>query len=444
MILSDDWSIVLCILVVAVKDTYGQTKPSNAVAEIGGGTTLSCSDSLLDPNWIMSKDGNSTNQLLIAPSCIVNTNLQNHYAVDKTGGPPFVCNLIVFNVTMDQAGVYWCTGSGDRSYALLTVLDSTPTMTYNNTPNVMEGNSVVITCSLNYNGSVEPAPTLRPYFYWTNNTGNNASNVYNQPPTINSVLSELTVTAGQADIMPYTCHVYLQLIPSVTPGYASNTPSVHINASSPNITVMYAPSTPVITSMPEIIVINGVSCGISVLTCSSTGNPTPNYRWYDTADNVILSTTNTLTLAEVNRNYRCEAHNTIPNMMYNASATFTISEYNCASTAKCCVFPRDEMTSVTVEGCNNATVCDCSNGTSGIRLICNATTFPNASHVWSGPEIEPIDSPFYDKVTANGTYRCTAYFDQTLSNYTGDVNFSNGTNDSTVSQCCKYIAAIYS
>lgn len=95
-------------------------KASNAVAEISGEAIFNCSGTSFLPNWIMSKDGTSTNQLPIAGSCVVNANVQNHYKPEQTGRP-LVCNLIVFNVTMEQAGVYWCS-EGIPSYALLTVL----------------------------------------------------------------------------------------------------------------------------------------------------------------------------------------------------------------------------------------------------------------------------------------------------------------------------------
>src|SRR6218665_2164280 len=101
------------------------------------------------------------------------------------------------------------------------------------------------------------------------------------------------------------------------------------------------------------------------------------------------------------------------------------------------------MTSVMIEGCDCGTLCDCSQGRSGIKLICNATTFPNASYMWSGSDVQPTNSPVYDKVFNNGIYRCTAYFNRTLSNYTGDVIFPTGTNETTVGRCCKYVYNLY-
>lgn len=96
-------------------------KPSNAVTEIGGRAIFNCTGSAFRPNQLLSKDGTSTNLLGIAGACILSAGLQNHYNTELIGGPT-VCNLIVFNVTVEQAGVYWCGGNSDPSYALLTVL----------------------------------------------------------------------------------------------------------------------------------------------------------------------------------------------------------------------------------------------------------------------------------------------------------------------------------
>src|SRR6218665_3799412 len=108
----------------------------------------------------------------------------------------------------------------------------------------------------------------------------------------------------------------------------------------------------------------------------------------------------------------------------------------------CAEFPRNETTSATEGGCDNGTLCDCSQGNSELSLNCNAKTFPNASYLWIGPDGQVFHSQVYDHITMNGTYVCTAYFNRTTSNYTGDVIFPIGTNDTTVLRCCKYIITI--
>ena len=100
----------------------------------------------------------------------------------------------------------------------------------------MENDSVIIECVLNYNGSMPPAPTLQPYFYWTNSNGQNVSSSYDST-TENTAISQLTAIAGRQDIMPYTCHVYFQPMPPTNTGYANNTPTVSNNASSPIVDV---------------------------------------------------------------------------------------------------------------------------------------------------------------------------------------------------------------
>jgi len=369
--------------------------PSNTVAEIGKQVKLNCTATAAIGYWLLSKNGVATDEVAIAgPGCSINAPFADHYAVESLGGGT-TCNLIVSNITMGQAGVYKCSELPNNALSILTVTDSFPVITVSATGTVVENDSVIIECVLNHNGSMPPAPTLRPYFFWTNSNGQNVSSSYNST-TQNTAVSRLAVTAGQQNIMPYTCHVDLQLIPQTTPNYDNTTPTVNSSASSTVIVVEYGPSTPNITSRPDVITITGVPCDISVLTCSSTGNPAPSYRWYDSAKN-ILNTTNTLDLAEVNRNYTCEAYNTIR----HESATYTFSKDKCTSTGQCCVYPRDETTSVTAKDCyNNGTLCDCSQP-GAIILICNTTSYPNASFMWNG---QATDSPIYDGVTKNETY----------------------------------------
>src|SRR6218665_363452 len=118
------------------------------------------------------------------------------------------------------------------------VLDTSQNATYNTTEGVVvEKDNVIIECALNYNGTKSPAPTLRPYFYWTDFSGQNVSSSYDSM-TDTTAVSQLTVTAGRQDIMPCTCHVYLQLLPPTNTGYASNTPPFSYSATSPIIRVL--------------------------------------------------------------------------------------------------------------------------------------------------------------------------------------------------------------
>ena len=101
----------------------------------------------------------------------------------------------------------------------------------------MEMENVVITCSLSYEGSVAPAPTLRPYFYWKDFNDRDVDSDYDST-TENTAVSQLIVTAqAHFNITPYTCHVYFQLMPPDTASYANNIPSVDISAMSPAIEV---------------------------------------------------------------------------------------------------------------------------------------------------------------------------------------------------------------
>lgn len=102
-------------------------------------------------------------------------------------------------------------------------------------------------------------------------------------------------------------------------------------------------------------------------------------------------------------------------------------------------FPRNELTSISVTGCDDASAaCVCSEGRGGLTLTCSAATHPCASYLWKGTDGNIIYSQVHEDIANNGTYHCTAYFDQTLSNYTGSVIFPNGTSVKSVTECCKY------
>ena len=118
------------------------------------------------------------------------------------------------------------------------VLDTLLNATYNTTAGVVvEKDKVIIECVLNYNGTLSPAPSLRPYFHWTDSKGQNVSSS-NDSTSNDTAVSQLTVTAVRQDITSFTCHVYFQLMPPTNSGYASNTPAVSNSANSPIITVL--------------------------------------------------------------------------------------------------------------------------------------------------------------------------------------------------------------
>lgn len=90
------------------------------MAEVNGKAIFNCSATPSGPLlWILSRDGTTSGEIRIATSCVLSPGLQNHYRTEKTDGQ--TCNLIIFNITMEQAGVYRCTES-DTYLALLTVL----------------------------------------------------------------------------------------------------------------------------------------------------------------------------------------------------------------------------------------------------------------------------------------------------------------------------------
>lgn len=95
--------------------------PLNAVARVGEETLFNCSTHS-PPTWIFSKGGTSRDELVIATGCNVTIGLGSHYRTEEQGSnSTTTCNLIVFGITMRQAGVYRCT-ENITYYALLTVI----------------------------------------------------------------------------------------------------------------------------------------------------------------------------------------------------------------------------------------------------------------------------------------------------------------------------------
>lgn len=115
--------------------------------------------------------------------------------------------------------------------------DSLPTIYINTTSDVAEGENVLMTCRYFAYGSLSPAPVLQPNLYWTDFYGQNVSSS-SYYTSDSMVYSEITVIAGRQDMLSYVVHFYVQLMPASTNGYASNTPTVNISASSPVIEVL--------------------------------------------------------------------------------------------------------------------------------------------------------------------------------------------------------------
>lgn len=297
--------LFLCFYVSIIGGVEGaiSSPPNNTVAEVNGEAIFNCTTSSSPPYvWILTRDGISSGEMEITGGCVVNAGLENHYRTEQPGGQA-TCNLIVFSITMEQAGVYHCVHT-DTQRALLTVLEPSPVITVNSTAAVVENESVLNECSLNYNGSESTAPTLRPYFYWTNSSGQNVSTSYDST-TDNTAVSQLTVTAARENITSYTCHVYLQLVPVATVGYANNTPTVDKSESSPTIEVLY-PVGHVNTSSNKA----SFACpnDAAILTCYATGHPEPSYAWTYPNNTVIFNSTIHICS---NGSYVCNATNLI-------------------------------------------------------------------------------------------------------------------------------------
>lgn len=97
--------------------------PSNTVAKIGNQVKLNCVADVEIGYWVLSKNGVPTSALtIVGPGCpAVRSAFVDHYTVEVLGGGT-TCNLIVFNITMEQAGVYRCTEDQNTADSLFTVI----------------------------------------------------------------------------------------------------------------------------------------------------------------------------------------------------------------------------------------------------------------------------------------------------------------------------------
>src|SRR6218665_4146691 len=98
--------------------------PANVVAAIGDQVTLGCAGDAQITYWILSKDGNDSGQLTIAgPGCSIVNNSQvvDHYTVESFEGGTR-CNLNIFDITVDQGGVYRCSEGANSLSSIFTVI----------------------------------------------------------------------------------------------------------------------------------------------------------------------------------------------------------------------------------------------------------------------------------------------------------------------------------
>ena len=98
--------------------------PLNAVAEVGQQAIFNCTSDLPSPNWVLSakrEDLGTTASKTIVYGCVVQTEFTTHYYVDQPGGNINICNLIVNDTTMHQAGIYTCADTVFGPSAILTV-----------------------------------------------------------------------------------------------------------------------------------------------------------------------------------------------------------------------------------------------------------------------------------------------------------------------------------
>lgn len=96
--------------------------PSNTLSQIGNQVKLNCIANTAIGYWFVSKNGVTADEfIIVGPGCsALNPAFADHYAVESLGGGT-TCNLIVFNITMGQAGVYRCLEATSNVLSILTV-----------------------------------------------------------------------------------------------------------------------------------------------------------------------------------------------------------------------------------------------------------------------------------------------------------------------------------
>ena len=91
------------------------------------------------------------------------------------------------------------------------------------------------------------------------------------------------------------------------------------------------------------MITKGGPCDVIVLNCSSTGNPIPDYKWFDVQGS-LKGEQHNLTSTDVNLNYTCKAYNTIRNVIYSSSSTYKVpSADNSANNSHCGKFNRSNV-----------------------------------------------------------------------------------------------------
>lgn len=311
-------SVVLVLLLTFTGvDAVIIQSPLNAITGIGGNQVIfNCTANNLPTFWTWSRNGVSTNaQYIASGSCVLEPGRESNYRVDYPAGTTS-CNLIVFDVTLEQAGVYTCSEVGSAN-AILTVIDPATNLTiYNQSEILVENDLLNISCTVRYNTSVAPAPILFPNLYWTaSSPGQTFTSTYFASAT-NLITSVATVTVKRPIVPIFSCTASVVLSQNPPPsGYPSNVPS---NVPTWNTNTVYDvlyppdsasidPSSPFCWSESQ------------QFTCTaSSSNPVASYQWLD-HNNVTISNNQTLITPRLGK-YTCIAYNTIRGIRYNVSA----------------------------------------------------------------------------------------------------------------------------
>lgn len=325
-------SAELCILAfvfLSKADIASGQTGMNKIVSLRHQAVLDCLvSSLISTQWTRTTDGIS-NSLPIADGCSVNENNAEYYSTELLGGN--VCRLTIRNATMQQSGVYICFDGSSTPYrSLVTVIDPVANVVVHNQSNeIVEGDQLNISCSINFTGPSSPAPSILPKPYFTSPGQRFTNFTY---PSANVVTVVATVRVQRPTVSIFQCNTVFEITGNTT-NYNATAPADNIPlGNSTECDVQYVPLKPTLTIRHD------EHCESSAITCSSKGNPAPNYRWQNSIDlRVTLNTNDTLTLKEINEKnmYMCQAYNTIRNVTNYSPATCNVSGVDCTFIVKC-------------------------------------------------------------------------------------------------------------
>lgn len=249
--------LFLSILMPSRALVRGQlTEPLNVASLVGESAIIQCQRVTQSVAWHFISVGTGSSGI-IAVDCRPIASVSGIYKIDTANG---ACNLVIENVTVNQAGTYSCQdlGSTDPAYsAELIVLEAPPSCRMNTTTQgVVAAVPVLFSCSINFAG------VYSPEMKWRDVLG---KEMEKQIINTNSSFFEtgVVIPAGLPVLMSVSCQSYFSSPPDKPPSSvvpAENAPSYSSTWTTPPVETFYA------TDCSEILTIHpGIGSGVYYL-----------------------------------------------------------------------------------------------------------------------------------------------------------------------------------